>query len=382
MFNLFSLCSCGSFLRMSPKDIIGSYKVLNLGGTRASKGFSYQNHWSIKKLIDLHMSGKDYVMLFEVYDDVSVLDSESDPKKISIYQIKSNQNQIPVRLSHLCTKEKDKNSILAKLLLTKKNLPKELGDMVDSLHIVSNSSYQHNSKFHSSITTPVSIVDHYHDGLKKKVNSLSKETGISDAEVQVLLEITFLIKSPLSYDEPDRQIRDLLQEFFKNYFDNFDFDITPFYQQLLNEVVTKCNAEKIVGYEETLKSKSLTKKWFDSVLRGISPDTKRQLKKIIVDLQKDCWTADMVTLLEREWIKMEIDNLNDKEYHNGKMIKVIEELILKFETAKYKYSEMADIVLIELKNNHISVCGDKTDYYIKSLILWRTLNYRIKALES
>lgn len=364
---------------MTVKDSIGSYKISNLGGTRASKGFSYQNHWSIKKLIDLHMSGKDYVMLFEVYDDVSVLDSESDPQKMGVYQVKSSQHQTPITLPKLCKNEKDKPSILGKLLLVKKNLPPELSKMVDGLHVVSNSSYQYKTKFHSSVTTQVSITDHYSDDAKKKIKDLAKETGFKDKEVEDLLEITFLIKSPLSYDEPDRQIRDLLQEFFKKHFDNFDFNVTPFYQQLITEIENKCNAEKIDGYDETLKSKALTKTWFDSVLREISPDIKHQLKVIVADLQKDGWTADKVIQLEREWKQMEIDNLSDKEYHNGKILEVIEELIVKFEAGNPKYVDVVEVILSELKSKHSDVCAGKKDYYIKALILWRTLNYRIKT---
>lgn len=367
---------------MSIKDQIGSCKISNLGGTRASKGFSYQNHWSIKKLIDLQQSGKDYVMFFEVYDDISVLDSEADPKKIGIYQVKSSQHQSPITIAHLCRKENGKPSILAKLLLTKKGLPPELCNVVDGLYIVSNSAYKCDTKFHSSATTQVSVSNHYSTVVKKKIKDLSSQTGLQDTEVQDLLEITFLIKSPLSYDEPERQIRDILQEFFKKHFENFDFDIVPFYQQLLIEIENKSNAEKIDGYEDTLKSKSITKRWFEEVLANISPGTKHQLKVIIDDLRTEGWTADKIISLERAWKQMEIDNLSDKEYHNGKILEAIEKLILKFESKNQKYSDATETVLNELKARHTSACNGKTDYYIRALILWRTLNYRLKVLEN
>jgi hypothetical protein len=209
---------------MALKDAIATYKIDNLGGTRAGRGFSYQNHWSIKKLIELHSSGKDYVMLFEVYDDVSVLDSESDPKSLEIFQLKSSQNSSPVTLAGLCTPVKNGPSILAKLIVVKQGLPEELKKAAERLHIVSNASFKHKSKYHSSPDSALKLGDHYKDALADKLEVLSTQTKIDKKTVGDILEIIFLIKSPLAFDEPDRQIRDLLQEFFKSHFDHFDRD--------------------------------------------------------------------------------------------------------------------------------------------------------------
>lgn len=367
---------------MSIRDSIGSYKIQNLGGTRASKGFSYQNHWAIKKIIELHTSEKDYVVLFEVYDDVSVLDSESNPSKIDIYQVKSSQNQAPVTLSKLCQKTKQEKSILAKLFLTKVQLPKELNNIVEKMFIVSNSSYQCKTKFHSSTSSEISVGDHYRSELKsKKIDELSKQSGIQNLEIQKLLNITFLIKSPISFDEPYRQIRDMLQDFFKTKFKEF-FDVTPFYNQLLVEIENRCESEKIDGYDETIKSKAITKKWLDDILKEITPDLKQQLRMIAQELSKEGWGPEKIIKLEEEWRQMEIDNFNDKEYFNGKLIIVLDTLIIKFNLDYKKYSDITDVILKELKDNNYDIIEDKKDYYIKALILWRTLDHRIKTLEN
>ncbi len=365
---------------MSIKDVIGSDEVQNLGGTRAGRGFAYQNHWSIKKLIELHSSGSDYVMLFEVYDDVSILDREINPKALEVYQVKSSQNSSPITLSNLCTQVKGGPSILAKLVMVKEGLPKELKSATERLHIVSNASFKHKSKYHSSPDKAVKLTEHYKDGVEDKLETLSTQSKLAKKDIEEVLEITFLIKSPLAFDEPDRQIRDLLQEFFKNHFEHFDLEISPFYQRLLAEVERKCNADKKTGYEETLKSKGITKSWLDAVLKDISPDTKHKLKFILSDLQKEGWSAEKLFTLEKAWVQMEIDNLSDEEYHNGKVLKSLDKIIPNYSSGKEGYSNDAESILIELKTECTDGVIDKSDYYLRSLILWQMLNYRIKAL--
>lgn len=369
-------------LNMSIKDSIGSYKVQNLGGTRASKGFSYQNHWAIKKIVELHTSQQDYVVLFEVYDDISILDNESNPSKIDIYQVKSSQNQSPITFSKLSKKIKQEKSILAKLFLTKIQLPKELNDIVEKMFIVSNSSYQCRTKFHSSSNIEVSVLDHYKPEIKsKKIDELSKQSGIESSEIENLLKMTFLIKSPISFDEPHRQVRDILQEFFKERFKDF-FDVTPFYTELLTEISNRCESEKIDGYDGTIKSKAITKKWLDGILKQITPDLKQQKRMITQELSKEGWGPEKIIKLEEEWRQMEIDNFNDKDYFNGKIIKVLDTLILKLNLKHKKYSDITEVILKEIKNNNQDIIENKKDYYLKALILWRTLDHRIKILEN
>lgn len=367
---------------MPIKDCIGSYKIQNLGGTRASRGFSYQNHWAIKKIIELHASKEDYVVLFEVYDDISVLDSESNPSKIEVYQVKSSQNQKPITLSKLYKKTKQEKSILSKLFLTKVQLPKELSNIIGKMFIVSNSSYQCKSKFHSSADIEMLLADHYKPELNnKKINEISKESGIPRLDIDNLFKITFLIKSPISFDEPHRQIRDMLQDFFKTRFKDF-FDVTTFYKQLLIEIENKCNSEKIDGYDETIKSKAITRRWLDDILKEIKPGSKQQLKMIEQELSKEGWGPEKIIKLEDEWQQMEIDNLSDQEYFNEKIIIKIDKLIKKYNLKYTKYGDITEVILGELKNNNYGIIKNKKDYYLKALILWRTIEYRIKILEN
>lgn len=66
-------------------------------GATASDRFIYQQTWALCHLLLLHEANADYVITFDHHEDVSVLDSETDPKQISGFQIKTNNGNWTVK---------------------------------------------------------------------------------------------------------------------------------------------------------------------------------------------------------------------------------------------------------------------------------------------
>ncbi|GAG02404.1 unnamed protein product, partial [marine sediment metagenome] len=60
-------------------------------GSKSSNRFDYQKNWALCKLLELHLSGRDYILVLDFHEDILVLDSEVDPKEIEFYQIKTTQ---------------------------------------------------------------------------------------------------------------------------------------------------------------------------------------------------------------------------------------------------------------------------------------------------
>ena len=46
------------------------------------------------------------------------------------------------------------------------------------------------------------------------------------------------------------------------------------------------------------------------------------------------------------------------------------------------FSQGTEKILSILKKDCLSLCNDKSDYYLRALILWQILNHRVKALEN
>jgi hypothetical protein len=96
------------------KDTLITNRPSEKGGPTAQKGFSYQNDWAIKELIELHASSLDYAMIIEYQDDVQVIDNVDVPTRISIYQLKTTKAQT-FKIGNLILGGSDKKSVLSKL---------------------------------------------------------------------------------------------------------------------------------------------------------------------------------------------------------------------------------------------------------------------------
>src|SRR5688572_30577024 len=69
--------------------VINDKELSESGGAHNQKGVNFQRYWAILRMFELEESGaKDFLLLFEVIQDVAVLDSPSTPTAISIYQVK------------------------------------------------------------------------------------------------------------------------------------------------------------------------------------------------------------------------------------------------------------------------------------------------------
>lgn len=63
--------------------------LAEVGGSHNQKGIEFQRHWAVLRMFELEASGeKDFLFLFEVVQDVAVLDSETAPVSICLYQVK------------------------------------------------------------------------------------------------------------------------------------------------------------------------------------------------------------------------------------------------------------------------------------------------------
>src|SRR6186713_2202824 len=61
-------------------------------GSKTSKRFDFQKNWALCKLLECHKSGKPYALILDYHDDVLLLDSESDPKAVHFYQVKTKED--------------------------------------------------------------------------------------------------------------------------------------------------------------------------------------------------------------------------------------------------------------------------------------------------
>src|SRR5207247_772092 len=74
------------------KDSLTKIPLRERSGSIASSRFDYQKDWGICQLLDQYNSDNDFVFFFDWHEDIVIMYSEADPKKISFYQVKGKQN--------------------------------------------------------------------------------------------------------------------------------------------------------------------------------------------------------------------------------------------------------------------------------------------------
>ena len=74
---------------MSAFDSLIKERPRDIGGPIAENRLEYQLNWGLKKLLMLHEQGAPYTIIFDLHDDILVLDSDTNPTCIDFYQVKT-----------------------------------------------------------------------------------------------------------------------------------------------------------------------------------------------------------------------------------------------------------------------------------------------------
>ena len=109
-------------------------------GARTASRFEFQANFSILKILDLHETGADYRAIFDHFDDLTILDSSSNPTQIEFYQIKGRSSG-SWTIKQLAKQDKDKKpprSIIGKMYKS----ASDFADKTKSITFVSNEPFK------------------------------------------------------------------------------------------------------------------------------------------------------------------------------------------------------------------------------------------------
>jgi hypothetical protein len=244
-------------------------------GATASDRFIYQQTWALCHLLLLHESNADYVITFDHHEDVSVLDSEIDPKQISGFQIKTNNGNWTVKA--LLKREKGQGkdaSLLPSILGKLYDLTTKYPDEVKTLQVVSNESVTvrlkpDGKKSWTRDHTKFEELDAKDQQLI--VEGLTAELGLTGTpKVDGVIEFA---KADIPIKGHETHAKGKIVEFLQTLFPDQQFRITAIYRALLSEVTVRNNNDEPVGtYEDFLRLKSISRSRFDVILQesGVS----------------------------------------------------------------------------------------------------------------
>jgi hypothetical protein len=366
----------GSFVYMADlRKTLGTYVPNNNGGSTATRGFSYQDNWAIEKLFSLQKSGQDYVLLFEVFDDISVLNSETDPTELNLYQVKTKKDGSPYTPAALCKKNKN-GSHLGKLVLSREALSQELKDVVTGITLVSNCSFNVDAKNGQEfkVISVSELSKEHNEYICKKVH---EETGVKMEGD--LCEITFLLKSDLSFGDAEAHVKGMIADFVEEHLHGVTIKIAPLYEMLAAEIKKKSNNPLTAsGFSDLIQEKGISKSWLNRQLSKLEGDIGEQGKLVLAALVGD-WDVADIEALRKKWRDLELKVLTDLEFNESEGVLLIEKFLKKIPEGTNFGDKIDSVFQEEEVRSHYS---DEDNYYIKAIIAWRTLNLTKEITEN
>lgn len=244
---------------MSLEDKFKNISPRENAGSMASNRFDFQKNWAICKLIELTQKEEDFVLAFEFYEDIIVLDSSNTPKYIDFYQIKT-RNSGKYTLNSLLKKTAG-SSILGKLFFNAVNFQEE----TKSLNLVCNSNYSFTDKTLSEkeLVRGLDLEQKDIDNIVEKI-----EIELNIDWLKDILKLVSFQKTDLTINEHGAITKDLLYSFIEKKFSSeVKYNPTALYRSIFDEVNRKNNVEKKPSnLDEVLKYKAISKNEFERIL--------------------------------------------------------------------------------------------------------------------
>lgn len=347
--------------------------VRERSGSIASNRFSFQQDWSLCKLISMEESGKDYVLIFEHDDDLITLDSPTDPKKVNFFQIKT-KNSGNWTATELI-KQKNGSSILGKLYSNKI----KYGDDTESLNFISNAKFKIslNGSGQSITKNKICVVECEKAEFNKISQAIKNEHVLSvDPECNLI----FLNVDDLALNDSGKHATGIISNFLYNIDPHKKYKPTLIYVSLINEIKRRCNYEHPSGsLEELKKNKGITKKQFTGMLKVMVDGEDKRFEQFwsttsqrLNQEQEDVRVIEKIRRCGTEYDSNITDHTNQLHKDLCRCVKeIIDKLLLKNNSSVSNLKEFLNEIVEEFKKSTFNQKYPEvyTDEYIKAVAL-------------
>lgn len=281
-------------------------------GATSSNRFDYQKDWTIAKLIELHTTKSDYLILCDYHEDVVILDSEENPSFGTFVQVKTNKtnNWTSTRLVKRNNGKDGEllNSILGKLTSTVQQFSDHKPDMA----VVSNARFNFNlsTGTNSLALNMVMLSDLAAGELEKIDDAIKAECGIDKYHLNY--ECCFEV-SDLSLQDHSSHTKGKIIKFLEDIGHDKTANALALYRVLFDSVKNKTNIEaSIADYNELLAKKGIGKSYIDKMIQTIasSKDVNEMWTLLQSALSQEGVSPLKLVKIKHDWEKFDIDRLD------------------------------------------------------------------------
>jgi Cap4, dsDNA endonuclease domain len=281
-------------------------------GATSSNRFDYQKDWTIGKLIELHTTKSDYLIICDYHEDVVILDSEKNPSSGMFVQVKTDKTNSWT--SNRLVKRKNGedgellNSILGKLTSTVQQFSKFNPEMA----IVSNARFNFKlSDGTKSLTLDLVKLSELDDSELQKIDDAIKaECGID--KYHLSFECCFEV-SDLSLQDHASHTKGKILKFLEDIGHDKSANAAAIYRVLFDSVKNKTNIEaSIADYQELLAKKGIGKSYIDKMIQTIasSKDVNEMWTLLQNALSQEGVSPVKLVKIKHDWEKFDIDRLD------------------------------------------------------------------------
>lgn len=239
-------------------------------GARSSNRFAYQRSWALCRLLDLHESGNDYLLLAEFHEDIAVLDSPTSPSAIEFIQVKTQKNGRHWTRGQLLARKKGKS---------KERLPSILGKLYSNYLTFAD----HTSKLVLASNSPCKLKKGDGSTCDDQSSTCLDEIGEADLEhIREKLKeehqlgdfpggesLTFLEVSDLSVLGHDTGSLGRVTEFLDRCFQTTPIRPVPFHRTLKSEIERRCSREEAAkSLRDLVKRHGISRDDFASMINA------------------------------------------------------------------------------------------------------------------
>lgn len=259
---------------MDLRDTIANAKPRERAGATSADRFDYQKDWALCKLLLLHQSSGDYVVAFDAYDDVVVLNGEAAPDKIAFFQIKA-LGKKQMTLNRILKRDQGANgplpSIIGKLYYGKILFP----DHTEALTLVSSTPFQVDllDDAANSVDKRFLCCNELHTTVQEKIAEQIKEEHSLSA-VPPFAEITYFEVSDLPLQDHAIFARGKLSDFLEGLNPSGAFRISIAYRAIADGIKRKNNySGEWSDFDDFVRAKGLARAEFERILKAVGAYT-------------------------------------------------------------------------------------------------------------
>lgn len=348
-------------------------KPREVSGSKTAKRYNYQKDFSLFLLLENHLKKQDYVFLFDFHDDLLMLDSETDPKGIDFYQIKTKASG-EWSIADLVRRNKSALSILGKLYQNKI----DFADLTNSLNYVSNARFKFQKLSDGTTSQEKSEIKCIELNLKdlKKIKEKLKEEHQLNEDPDVESNTTFTVSS-LSLDDSSTHCEGAISQLLNKINPEHSVNANLAYKKLFNEInrKTEFNVQSITfdDFSHLIEKKGISKSMFEEILQvvGVYKSSEQLWTEIESSLSNSGLGYLELKQMKSSWRKMNALLLGLK--NNTPLIKIVDSVKAKTDqiASEKKYESMnlkdlVDVIFIELNDLE---SNQFDELFIRSLII-------------